>query len=40
MDILKHGADVEIVAPDTLRDAVAGKLRNALSRYVGKDDAR
>jgi predicted DNA-binding transcriptional regulator YafY len=40
MDVLKHGADVEVVAPDTLRDAVAGSLRNALSRYAGKDDAR
>ena len=40
MDLLKHGADVEVVAPDTLRDAVAGNLRKALSRYVGKDDAR
>lgn len=40
MDVLKHGADVEVVAPDTLRDAVAGSLRNALSQYAGKDDAR
>jgi len=40
MDILKHGADVEVVAPDTLRDAVAGNLRKALSRYAGKDNAR
>ncbi len=40
MDILKHGSNVEVVAPDTLRDAVAGNLRNALTRYAGKDDAR
>lgn len=40
MDILKHGSNVEVVAPDTLRDAVAGSLRNALSQYAGKDDAR
>lgn len=40
MDILKYGPDVEGVAPDTLRDTVAGSLRNALSRYAGKDDAR
>jgi proteasome accessory factor C len=40
MDILRHGAEVEVVAPDTLRDAVAGSLRAALSRYDGKDNTR
>jgi predicted DNA-binding transcriptional regulator YafY len=40
MDILKHGPDVEVVAPDTLREAVARSLRAALSRYDDKDDAR
>ena len=33
MDILKHGAEVEVVGPRTLRDAVASHLRRALGRY-------
>ncbi|MFZ5524632.1 MAG: helix-turn-helix transcriptional regulator [Pseudomonadota bacterium] len=33
MDILKHGADVEVIAPAALRSAVAEHLKNALGRY-------
>jgi proteasome accessory factor C len=33
MDILRHGPDVEVVSPDTLRRAVAEWLRRALAHY-------
>lgn len=33
MDVLKHGRDVEVVAPPELRDAVADELQAALQRY-------
>lgn len=33
MDILRHGAEVEVVGPDSLRQAVAGELRAALQHY-------
>ncbi|MGH8548298.1 MAG: helix-turn-helix transcriptional regulator [Methylococcales bacterium] len=33
MDILKYGSDVEVLAPETLRTAVADRLREALKRY-------
>jgi len=33
MDILKHGADVEVVSPKPLRDEVMQHLRTALVRY-------
>jgi predicted DNA-binding transcriptional regulator YafY len=33
MDILRHGADVEVLAPETLRQHVASMLRTALTRY-------
>lgn len=33
MDILKHGADVEVIAPETLRNAVAEYLQKALGLY-------
>ena len=37
MDILRHGADVEVVAPAALRAAVRGELERALGRYgVGR----
>jgi predicted DNA-binding transcriptional regulator YafY len=36
MDILRHGPDVEVVAPPTLRRAVAGRLRQALGQYAGE----
>ncbi len=34
MDILRHGADVEVLEPAALRDAVAGELAAALKRYT------
>ncbi|MFN7086800.1 MAG: helix-turn-helix transcriptional regulator [Burkholderiales bacterium] len=33
MDILRHGAEVEVVAPQALRQTVAAQLRTALARY-------
>ena len=33
MDILKHGADVEVISPESLRNTVADHLQNALGRY-------
>ena len=33
MDILRHGPDVEVVAPESLRMAVAAQLKAALARY-------
>ena len=33
MDILKHGADVEVISPESLRNAVAEHLQNALGHY-------
>lgn len=35
MDILRHGADVEVVEPASLRKAVADRLREALRQYSG-----
>jgi predicted DNA-binding transcriptional regulator YafY len=35
MDILRHGPEVEVVAPATLRVAVAKQLAAALARYAG-----
>lgn len=34
MDILRHGAEVEVVAPEGLREEVARSLRITLERYV------
>jgi predicted DNA-binding transcriptional regulator YafY len=34
MDILRHGADVEVIAPASLRDEVAARLRQALAVYA------
>ena len=34
MDILRHGAEVEVIEPKALRDAVAKQLRAALGRYA------
>ena len=34
MDILKHGADIEVVAPETLKTDVKQKLQMALARYM------
>lgn len=36
MDILKHGPDAEVISPDTLRGAVAERLRLALAHYPGR----
>jgi len=33
MDILRYGAGVEVVAPEGLRDEVAGRLKAALDQY-------
>ena len=33
MDILKYGPDVEVVAPESLREQVANALREALKKY-------
>jgi predicted DNA-binding transcriptional regulator YafY len=33
MDILKYGADVEVLAPDSLRAAVVGELTSAAKLY-------
>jgi proteasome accessory factor C len=33
MDVLKYGADVEVLSPHSLRDAVAGQLQAAARRY-------
>jgi predicted DNA-binding transcriptional regulator YafY len=35
MEILKYGADVEVLAPANLRDRVAAALGEALTRYAG-----
>lgn len=34
MDILRYGADVEVIKPDKLRKAIAEKLRDALEKYL------
>ena len=34
IDILRHGPEVEVVAPAPLRDAVISRLRSALKRYL------
>lgn len=33
MDVLKHGEEVEVISPESLRNAVAEHLQNALGRY-------
>jgi predicted DNA-binding transcriptional regulator YafY len=33
MDVLKYGADVEVLAPESLRKAVAGQHAQAAARY-------
>jgi predicted DNA-binding transcriptional regulator YafY len=33
MDILKHGASVEVLAPDSLRERVAAELGAAIGAY-------
>lgn len=34
MDILRHGPDVEVVAPESLRHLVAERLKSALAQYA------
>lgn len=34
MDVLRHGVDVEVVAPDVLRSEVRAALQNALTQYM------
>jgi predicted DNA-binding transcriptional regulator YafY len=33
MDILKHGAEVEVVEPESLREMVRAQLLDALKKY-------
>jgi predicted DNA-binding transcriptional regulator YafY len=33
MDILKHGAEVEVLGPRSLRDEIARRLKDAAGRY-------
>jgi len=40
MDVMTHGPEVEVVAPDTLRKAVAEQLKSAFARYESQGDAR
>ena len=39
MDILRHGADVEVIAPPTLRVAVSSSLQAALQHYAAQNHA-
>ena len=34
MDVLRYGADVEVLAPDFLRDAAAQEARKTVKRYT------
>ena len=36
MDILRHGSEVEVVGPESLREAVSEALRRALRQYEGE----
>jgi predicted DNA-binding transcriptional regulator YafY len=33
MDVMRHGADVEVIAPAELREEIARRLRGAAQRY-------
>lgn len=39
MDILKHGPDVEVIAPPSLRDQLRQRLASALEKYRAADKA-
>ena len=39
MDILRHGAQVEVIGPDALRDEVTRCLAAALENYRAVEDA-
>lgn len=34
LDIMRHGADVQVLAPDALREQVANEIKRALAQYV------
>ena len=36
MDVLKYGADVQVLAPDSLRNAVAAEHASAAKLYSGE----
>ena len=36
MDILKYGADVQVLAPEALRTRVIAELGAAIGRYAGR----
>jgi predicted DNA-binding transcriptional regulator YafY len=36
MDVLRHGADVEVLAPAALRQAVASAHAKAAAQYSGR----
>lgn len=40
MDILKHGAAVEVIAPEALRDAILQNLRKAQEKYLSQKDRK
>ena len=40
MDVMKHGPEVEVMAPDTLRKAVAEQLKSEFARYESQGDPR
>jgi len=40
MDVMRHGADVEVIAPRELRSEILGGLRNVLSLYMDSNAAR
>jgi len=39
MDILRYGPEVEVVAPESLRERVKTRLAEALKRYGGSGSA-
>jgi predicted DNA-binding transcriptional regulator YafY len=39
MDILRHGAAVEVISPDTLRLAVQEQLQRAIAQYKQPSDS-
>ena len=38
MDIMRHGADVQVLAPDELRQQVADEIQRALAQYIQPGD--
>jgi predicted DNA-binding transcriptional regulator YafY len=37
MDILRYGPDVEVLSPDSLKQAVLKRLKDALAAYLSKN---